>query len=93
MSVFDFGRKQRLGVDLYGHTSGREIFNVDEYNNSKKLTVCLVLIMLVIFSAFYFEWTSIPIKIKIFMGLIFLGCSTLGYFNIKKQIRIRESLY
>jgi glucan phosphoethanolaminetransferase (alkaline phosphatase superfamily) len=93
MAIFDFGRKQRLHTQLVGNTSGREMFKVDEYNSVKRLTFLLGFVMVVIFTIFYFCWASIPKNIKIFMILIFIGCGIWEYFNIKHQIRVKESLY
>lgn len=93
MAIFNFGNKQRLHTQIVGQTSGREMFKVDEYNQVKKLSFILGAIMLSIFTLFYFAWSYIPNKVKVFMGLIFLGCGLWEYFNVKHQIRVRESLY
>jgi hypothetical protein len=39
MSIFDFGKKQRMHTQLIGNTSGKEMFKVDEYN--KIITTCV----------------------------------------------------
>jgi len=93
MAIFDFGRKQRLHTQMVGNTSGREMFKVDEYNSVKKLTYGIGFIMGIIFTIFYFFFNNIPLKVKIFMGIIFLGCGIWEYFNIKHQIKVRKSLY
>lgn len=91
--IFNFGNKQRLHTQLVGNTSGREMFKVDEYNQVKRTTVTLGSVMFAIFTLFFFFWNSIPTKIRLFMVLIFLGAGTWTYFNVKHQIRVRESLY
>lgn len=93
MGIFDFGKRQKLHTQMIGNTSGREMFKVDEYNQLKRITFSLAGIMMVLFTIFYFAWDYIPTKIKVFMGLIFVGCATWEYFNVKHQIRVRESLY
>jgi fatty acid desaturase len=93
MAIFNFGNKQRLHTQMIGETSGREMFKVDEYNQVKGLTFGLGAIMLGIFTLFFFAWNSIPGKIKLFLSLIFIGCGIWEYFNVKHQIKVRESLY
>lgn len=93
MAIFNFGRKQNLGVDLYGHTSGKEMFLIDEYNQRKGFTLGLILILSGIFTIFYFGWDGISNNIKFFFGLVFLGLGIVLYFNLKNQIKMREDLY
>ena len=92
MSIFNFGR-QRLHTQMHGNTSGREMFKVDEYNHVKTTTYFLGTIMAIIFTLFYFSWNSIPGKIKGFMIIVLLVCGVWTYFNVKHQIKVRESLY
>lgn len=93
MSIFNFGRRQRLHTQLYGNTNGREMFKIDEYNHIKKITYWLSGTMFIIFTLFYFCWSEIPLKLKGFIGLIFIGGGIWNYFNIKHQIKVRKSLY
>ncbi|MCK9429536.1 MAG: hypothetical protein M0R17_05990 [Candidatus Omnitrophica bacterium] len=90
--IFDFGRKQRLGVRLQGNTSGKEMFKIDDYNNRKKNTAILSFIVISILSVFYFFWNNIESKIRIFMILVVVGCLVYGYFNVKEQIRMKERI-
>lgn len=93
MAIFDFGNRQRLHTQLIGNTNGREMFKVDEYNQVKKMNVILGTIMFLLFTSFYFFWTSIGNKIKGFMVIIFVGCAVWFYFNMKHQIKVKRSLY
>ena len=93
MSIFNFGDKQRLHTQMFGHTSGKEMFKVDEYNKVKQVTMSLCLALFLFFTIFYFGWSSIPLKFK---GFMFIICILLGgwlYFNVKSQLKLKEYLY
>ena len=34
-NIFDFGSKQRMHTQMYGNTTGREMFQINEYNQRK----------------------------------------------------------
>lgn len=93
MGIFDFGKRQRLHTQLYGHTSGGELFKVDEYNRRKTISFSIVVTNVILFTIFYFMWNDIPIKIKVFMFLGMVGTIVLGYFNLKNQKKLGEGLY
>lgn len=92
MGIFNFGRKQRLHTEIYGHTSGSEMFKIDEYNGRKKKTAFLSFIIIIILTIFYFLWDNIESKIRFFMILIVIGCLVYGYFNVKEQISLKEKI-
>ena len=93
MSIFNFGNKQRLHTQLYGNTSGKELFKVDDYNNRKKTTGILIFFITGFLTLFYFCIQAIPTKILTFLIITTIGLSIWLYFNIKQQIRLREVLY
>lgn len=93
MGIFNFGNKQRLHTQMYGETSGREMFKVDEYNSVKKLSLTLGMTMFCIFSLLFFVNSLIKTKLGLFLILVFIGCGVWEYFNIKHQINVRRSLY
>lgn len=93
MSIFNFGKKQRLHTQLYGHTTGNELFKVDEYNNRKAITGVLSFAIFGLFTLFYFGIQAIPKKMLIFLILITISLSFLFYFNFKQQRILRERLY
>lgn len=93
MSIFDFKKKQRLNAQLYGHTSGSEMFKVDEYNTRKKVTEAGVIFIVIMLSIFYFFWKDIPQKIIIWMIIITAISIVYCFFNFKQQKRLRERLY
>ena len=91
--IFNFGNKQRLHTQLVGHTSGNELFKVDEYNQRKKTTALLILALVGFFTLFYFQIQYIPGKILFFLILVCLGLGVWLYFNMKSQFRLKEKLY
>jgi len=93
MAIFDFGRKQRLHTQMVGTTSGREMFKVDEYNHVKKTTFSLGALIFIILTIFYFFWSYIPGKIAGFLVIVVILAGVWEYFNVKHQIRVKESLY
>lgn len=93
MAIFDFGKKQRLHAQLVGHTSGNEMFKVDEYNQRKNTTFGCGFVLVLLFTVFYFAWNYIPTKILVFLCLIFIGVAAYGYYNFQQQRRLREKLY
>jgi hypothetical protein len=93
MGIFNFGNKQRLHTQLYGNTTGREMFKVEEYNKLKATTIGLSLVLFAFFTIFYFLWKHIPLKVLLFMIIVFLGLGVYLFFNVKQQRRLRENLY
>ena len=93
MAIFDFGKKQRLHTQLYGNTTGSEMFKVDEYNNRKKVMGILSFIEITLFTIFFFEIQYIPSKVLVFLTLIFVGCGIYGYYTIKELKGLRKRLY
>jgi hypothetical protein len=93
MSIFNFGRKQRLGIDLSGKTSGKEMFKVDEYNQKKRVTIGIFLYSLLIFTIGYFSFDSLKTKMGLFFIILLILSWVWFYFNYKSQIRLREGLY
>lgn len=93
MSTFNFGHRQRMHTQLYGQTSGKELFKVDEYNTRKAVTVYSLTMCIFIFLIEYFFITKIPFKFNFLLILAFIGFSYLGYINFKQQKRLREGLY
>jgi hypothetical protein len=93
MSIFNFGKRQRMHTHMIGHTSGKEMFQVDEYNQRKKTTIGVFLALAGFVTIFYFWIQYIPIKILIFMFLTMGGLVWYGYYNWTQQKRLREALY
>ena len=93
MSIFNFGNRQRLHAQLIGNTSGREMFQVDEYNQRKKTTIGIGIIIGLIATLLYFQIQNIPGKLLIFILLITAGLIWYGYHNWSQQVRLRENLY
>jgi hypothetical protein len=93
MGIFDFGKKQRLHTQLYGNTTGKEMFKVNEYNSRKKATIGISIMEVLFLTILYFYFSYIPNKFLIWVGLIMIGTGIYGYFNYIQQIRLRENLY
>jgi len=93
MSIFDFGRKQRLYTQLHGTTTGREMFKVDEYNQRKKKTGGLSFVFFGLLTLFYFQIQNINTKFLIFLLAVFVGSGIYLYYNIKEQVNLRKLLY
>ena len=93
MSLFNFGNRQRLHVQLMGNTTGKEMFKVDEYNKIKKISLILGFLVFWIFVCFYFGYKSIPIKLKGFLFIVIFICISWIYFNMKNQKNLKGSLY
>jgi hypothetical protein len=93
MAIFDFGKRQRMHTQVYGHTTGREMFQVDEYNTQMKAIGGAVAVDFMIFTMLYFFWNQIPSKFIVFMFIVAIGMSCLGYFAWKSKQRLRERLY
>ncbi len=93
MTLFNFGKKQRMHTQLHGSTSGSEMFKIDEYNQRKKVMGILSFIEISLFTLFFFEIQKIPAKLLIFLFLVFIGCGCYGYYNIKELKELRKRLY
>ena len=93
MSVFDFGKRQRMHTQFVGSTTGREVFQVDEYNQRKKGTGVVITASAMILTLFYFAWNSIPKNIKGYLFIALIGILGYGYYNYQQQRRLREKLY
>lgn len=93
MSIFNFKDKQRLHTQIYGQTSGDEMFKIDEYNTTKGYSFALGFIIFCLFTVFYFFWDKIQSKILFFLIIITVVLGILMYFNIKNQLRLKERLY
>lgn len=92
MPIFDFNT-QKMNTRLYGHTSGKEMFKVDEYNTRKKTTAGLSFFIISLLTIFYFGGAYIPTKPLIFMILSTIGLCIWFYFNLKQQLILRQGLY
>jgi hypothetical protein len=84
MSIFNFGKKQRLHTQLVGNTSGKELFKVDEYNKRKKGTMFIIGYEFLIATLFY---------VKLYLIFSMIGTFVFGFFNFKQQKILREGLY
>jgi len=94
MGIFDFGRKQRLHTQIYGQTSGKELFKIDEYNKSKKITIALITYLVFSFTLLYFGIGGmLSRKSLIFFIFTIVGVIIWLYFNYKNQKRLKENLY
>ncbi len=93
MAVFNFGQKQRLHTQMYGRTTGKEMFQVDEYNQRKSSTAALGVISFLLLTSLYFSIGVIALKWVLFLTLLLSGVITAIVFNFKQQIRLRENLY
>jgi len=93
MAIFNFGRKQKLHTQMYGRTTGKEMFKVDEYNKSKQILAGLGFMIFWIFVCFYFGYNSIPIKLRGFLFIVIFICLVWGYIIIKNQKRLKQDLY
>jgi len=93
MTLFDFGKRQRMHTQLTGNTSGHEMFLVDEYNSRKKVSGAIVCYNFFLLTLIYFAFSFIQTKTGFFfilLGLISLG---FGYFNYKSQRILRRKFY
>lgn len=93
MSIFNFGKRQRLHAQLYGNTTGREMFKVDEYNQRKKTTGVLIAFILIYLTILYFNYSYMLNKVGLFFFLFFVIAGVYLFFNYKQQRRLREGLY
>jgi hypothetical protein len=93
MSIFNFGKKQRLHTQLVGNTSGKELFKVDEYNKRKKGTMFIIGYEFLIATLFYFYWNNIQGNVKLYLIFSMIGTFVFGFFNFKQQKILREGLY
>jgi hypothetical protein len=93
MTIFDFGKRQRMHTQLVGHTSGHEMFLVDEYNTKKKISTAIISYNIFLLTLMYFAFDFFKTKTGFFfilLGLISLG---FGYFNFKSQRILRSKFY
>jgi len=93
MGIFDFGKKQRMHTQVFGHTTGKEMFQVDEFNSQNKKIGSAVVVDFSIFAILYFYWSYITPKVIIFMLIIASVMGCVGYFAYKSKRRLREKLY
>jgi hypothetical protein len=93
MTIFDFGKRQRMHTQLVGHTSGHEMFLVDEYNTKKKISTAIISYNIFLLTLMYFAFDFIKTKTGIFFVLIGLAGLGYGYFNFKSQRVLRSKFY
>jgi len=93
MTIFDFGKRQRMHTQLIGNTSGHEMFLVDEYNTKKKISISIICYNLFLLSLMYFAFDFFKTKTGIFFVLIGLISLGFGYFNYKSQKLLRSKFY
>lgn len=93
MTLFNFGRKQRLHTQLYGNIDGDEIFKIEDYKYKQGISILLFLYIGTILTIFYFLIQKIPQKILYFLIITLIISGIWLYFNLKEQFRIKKYLY
>ena len=92
MSIFDFGKKQRLHTQLVGNTSGSEMFKIEEYQKTKKILFGIGIADFMSFAIFFFSIQDIPLKITIFWIISLIALNAYGYYTFKHYKKIKQRL-
>ena len=82
-----------MHTQMHGSTTGREMFQVDEYNNKNKMIEGAIVVDSLIFGILYFLGKYIPLKMIIFLLLIVLAMSFMGYLAYKSKKQLKQNLY